>query len=44
MTDFKKIPLKKLKEYGVKNSILLDLKNIYKNSKKIRIYIKYKLI
>ena len=36
--DFKKIPLKKLKEYGVKNSILLDLKNIYKNSKDKNLY------
>tara|TARA_B100001057_G_scaffold499937_1_gene612610 strand:+ start:4783 stop:6033 length:1251 start_codon:yes stop_codon:yes gene_type:complete len=36
--DFKKIPLKTIKKYGVKNSLLLDLKNIYKNSKDRNLY------
>ena len=36
--DFKKIPLKEIKKYGDKDTILLDLKNIYKNSKDRNLY------
>jgi len=36
--DFKKIPLKEIKKYGDKDTILLDLKNIYKNSKDKNLY------
>ena len=36
--EFKKISFEKIKNYGTKNSILFDLKNIYKNSTNKNLY------